>query len=100
MWSILAACCFFHLREVGPSRLKLKGAVVALLLALVIGIQTLQQSEAFYDSGRQNTIRRLMPPALRLSPVRDERTFFSEIEQLKTTLDSDRVQARNRDAGK
>jgi hypothetical protein len=100
MWSILAACCFFHLREVGPSRLKLKGAVVASLLALVIGIQTLQQSEAFYDSGRQNTIHRLMPPALRLAPVRDERTFFSEIEQLKTTLDSDRVQARNRDAGK
>jgi len=51
MWSILAACCFFHLREIGPSRLKLKGALVASLLALVIGIQTLQQSEAFYDSG-------------------------------------------------
>jgi hypothetical protein len=99
MWSTLAAACFFHLREVGPSRLKLKGAVVVALLALVIGIQTLQQSEAFYDSGRQNTIRRLMPPGLRLAPVRDERTFFSEIEQLKTTLDSDRAQARNRDAG-
>jgi hypothetical protein len=41
-----------------------------------------------------------MPPALRLAPVRDESTFFSAIEQLKTTLDSDRVQARNRDAGK
>ena len=99
MWTVLAAACFFHLREVGPSRLKLKGAVVASLLALVVGIQTLQQSEAFYDSGRQNTVRRLMPPALRLAPVRDERAFFSEIEQLKATLDSDRMQARNKDAG-
>jgi len=66
MWSILAAACFFHLREVGPSRLKLKGAVVAALLALVIGIQTLQQSEAFYDSGRQNTVR--SPHAARAPP--------------------------------
>jgi hypothetical protein len=99
LWSILAVACFLHLREVGRSRLKLKGAVVASLLALVIGIQTLQQSEAFYDFGRQSTVRRLMPPALRLAPIRDEHAFFSEIEHLKTAIDNDRVQARNNDTG-
>jgi hypothetical protein len=99
LWSIVAAACFFHLREVGRSRLKLKGAVVASLLLLVIGVQTLQQSEALDDFGRQNIIRPLMPPALRLAPVRDERAFFSEVEQLKTALDSDRMLARSKDAG-
>jgi hypothetical protein len=99
LWSIVAVACFFHLREVGRSRLKLKAAVVASLLLLVIGVQTLQRSETFYEYGQQNTIRPLMPPALRLAPVRDERAFFSEIERLKTALDGDRMQARSKDAG-
>jgi hypothetical protein len=98
MWCVLAVACFFHLREVGPSRLPLKGAVVAALMALAIGIQTLTQSEAFHDSGRQNTVRRLLPPALRLAPVRDEQTFFGEIEQLKTRLDRDRSDVQGEDS--
>ena len=100
MWSILAAVSFFHLREVGRSRLALKGGLVLALLALVIAIQTVQQFEVIKDFGRQNTVRRLLPPALRLVPVRDEKTFFTEIEQLKTKLDSDLVQARADDASR
>jgi len=99
MWCILAAACFFHLREIGPSRLPLKGAIVAALAALAIGIQMLAQSEAFHDSGRQNTAQRLLPPALRLAPVRDETTFFGEIEQLKSRLDRDRTDVRADDPG-
>ena len=90
MWLILAAACFFHLREVGRSRLPVKGAAVLALATLAIAIQTLAQSEAFRDSGRQTTAQHLLPPALRLSPVRDETTFFGEIEQLKSRLDRDR----------
>jgi pSer/pThr/pTyr-binding forkhead associated (FHA) protein len=90
MWCMLATACFFHLREVGPSHLPLKASAVLALAALAIGVQTLTQSEAFRDSGRQTTVRRLLPPALRLAPVRDESTFFGEIEQLKTRLDRDR----------
>jgi hypothetical protein len=36
VWSIVAAVCFLHLREIGPSRLVLKGALVAALLATTI----------------------------------------------------------------
>lgn len=100
MWSILAAVGFFHLREVGRSRLALKGGLVLALLALLIAIQTVQQFELINDSGRQNTVRRLLPPALRLVPVRDEKTFFTEIEQLKTKLDSDLAQVRAENAGR
>jgi FHA domain-containing protein len=91
MWCILGVACFFHLRAVGASRLPLKAATVLGLAVLAIGIQTLMQSEAFHDSGRQNTVQRLLPPALRLAPVRNETTFFGEIEQLKSRLDRDRT---------
>jgi hypothetical protein len=94
LWCILAAVFFFHLREVGSSRLKLKAAVVGAVAVLAIAVQTVQQSEALYDSGRQNTLRQLMPPALRLAPVHDENVFFAEIEQLKLKLDGDRPQSR------
>jgi hypothetical protein len=99
-WSILAAVCFFHLRETGRSRLVLKGALVVTLLTLAIAVQTLLRSEALSASGRQSTFRRLMPPMLRLAPVRDESTFFAEVGRLKTGLDRDRTQARADDAGR
>lgn len=100
IWSILAAMCFFHLREVGPARLWLKGAIVTTVLVTVIAAQTLQQSEAFSDSGRQNTTRLLMPPSFRAVPFRDENAFFGDIAGLKAKLDRDRNQAKPVEAGR
>jgi hypothetical protein len=96
-WSVLAAICFFHLREVGTARLWLKGAIVTTVMVTAIGVQTLQQSEALLDLGRQNTTRLLMPPALRVVSVRDENAFFREIASLKAKLDSDRSGAKPAD---
>ena len=91
MWSAIAAATFFHLREIGPSGLRVKAVSVAALLAIVIIVQTLKQSDLTADFGRQTTARRLMPPFLRIAPVQDEESFFSGIQQLKTKLDSDRA---------
>jgi hypothetical protein len=99
-WSIVALVCFLHLREVGPARLLFKGALVTTLLATAIAVQTPQRSEAFSDSGLQNTPSLLMPPALRLAPLRDETAFFGDIAKLKTTLDGDRAEARADEAGR
>ena len=98
--TILAAACFLHLREVGRSRLWLRGALVVTLLAGAIAMQALQQSEAFSNSGRQFTTRRLLPPAFRLAPLRDERAFFDQIGKLKTRIDGERSQARAEDSGR
>jgi hypothetical protein len=92
--AIVAAACFFHLRVMGRSRLVLKGAAVAALLSLAIVVQTVLQSETVSDAGQQNIVRRLMPPALRLAPVRDESDFFAEVERLKSGLDRDRQRAQ------
>lgn len=93
VWSIFAAVCFLHLREVGPGRLLLKGALVTTLLATAIAVQTLQLSEAFSESGRQNTASLLLPPMFRLVQLRDESAFFDEIGKLKAKLDGDRIKA-------
>lgn len=93
-WLIFAFVCFGHLREIGHSRLWLKGGLVAALLAGGIGVQTLQQSEAFTDSGRQRTVHWLMPPMLRAVPVSQEEAFFDKIGGLKSELDADRRLAR------
>lgn len=100
IWSILAAMCFFHLREVGPARLWLKGAIVTTVFATAITAQTLQRSEAFSDSGRQNTTRLLMPPAFRAVPFSDAGAFFGEITDLKAKLDLDRSQAKSVEASR
>jgi hypothetical protein len=100
MWSIVAAVCFFHLRAIGPSGLKLKAGIVTGLLALVIATQTLTQSELRAEFGQQNYLRRLLPPALRLSPVQDENAFFAEIEQLKSKLDRDRTDEPGEESGR
>jgi hypothetical protein len=88
---IIAGACFFHMGELGRTHLAVKGATVAVLLAFAIAVQAVLQFEAASDFGQQIIVRRLMPPALRLGPVRDESDFFAEIERLKTGLDRDRT---------
>ena len=94
IWTVVAVVCFFHLREVGHTRLWLKGALVAALLMVAVAVQTLQRSEALSDSGRQITLHVLMPPSLRAVPYRSEADFFGAVENLKATLDGDRAQTR------
>jgi hypothetical protein len=94
VWLVLAVMCFFHLMKIGPPRLWLKGSILAILFVGAVGAQTLQLSETFFRSGRQNTARLLMPPVLRMVPLRNEDAFFGEIAKLKATLDRDRFKAR------
>jgi hypothetical protein len=98
-WVILAVACFLHIREVGPGRLWLKGGLVTALLVIAIAVQTLQRSEALSDSGRQNIAHVLMPPSFRAVPFRDEAAFFGDIANLKSKLDSDRLQPKPGERG-
>lgn len=95
-WSILAAGCFLHLRAISARGAWLKATIVAVVLLLAIGVQTLQRSEAFSDHGRQNTARLLLPPAFRTVPLRTADQFFANVADLKAGLDADRRQVRQR----
>lgn len=90
-WSLLAAVCFLHLRAIDPSRLLLKGGATAALLAIVLATQALTQSEMRSGNNQQDYVHRLMPPAMRLAPLRSEDAFFAAAEQLRPGLDRDRT---------
>lgn len=90
MWGLFAAICFFQLREIGQSRLVLKGTVVAALAGIAIAMQALSQFEMRAGYAPQVYARHLMPPALRLTPLQTETAFFARVEQLKDKLDRDR----------
>jgi hypothetical protein len=92
VWSLLAAVCFLHLREVSPTRLKLKAGLVVALLATGIGVQLLNQSELRTGVDRQASVVRLLPPEFRLAPPQTEDSFFADIEALKSQLDNDRTE--------
>ena len=90
LWVLLAVVAFFHLRAIGPTRLKLKaGAVTALALA-VVGVQALSQSEVRETFGQQASLHRLLPPMFRLAPIKDNKAFVAEIGALRQKLDQDR----------
>jgi hypothetical protein len=95
-WSILAAACFLHLRAISARGALLKGSIVTVLLVLAIGAQTLQRSEAFSDLGRQTTARFMLPPAFRTVSLRTPDRFFANVADLKTNLDADRRQVKQR----
>ncbi len=97
IWVIGAVMCFFHLMKIGPPRLWLKGSILATLMVAAVAVQALQLSETYFKSGRQNTPRLLLPPALRIAPLHDGGAFFADIAKLKAKLDEDRVKARPED---
>ncbi len=90
---LLAVACFVHLRVIGPTRLRLKGGIVAALLGIAVALQAISQAEQHANSGGQYPAHRLMPPSLRLTPLRDENTFFADVERLKGKLDKARQEA-------
>jgi len=90
LWVLLAAVSFAHLRIIGRTRLKLKAAAVTALALAVIGVQALGESEARQTFGQSDALNRLLPPALRMAPVRDWNSFATDIEVTRRRLDEDR----------
>jgi hypothetical protein len=89
-WIAFAAVCFMHLRALGKSRLPLKAAVVIVLAALGITMQSLKQSDLHSNYGQPVVLRRLEPPWLRLVPLRSQSDFLAASADLKTHLDKAR----------
>jgi FHA domain len=89
-WLLLAALCFFHLREIGPMRLRLKGGVVAAIAVAAIGAQTLTKSELSSMFGQQSYLPGLKPPMFRLKPPKSEGEFFADAQRLKDVVDKAR----------
>jgi hypothetical protein len=88
-WTMFAALCYFHLREIGPAHQKLKAAIVFGLGAAAVVTQTLSQYQ--YETGpwvsRQSYVRKVYPPFLRLVAPQDDDSFFAGAGRLQADLD-------------
>ena len=89
-WLLLAALCFFHLREIGPMRLRFKGGLVTAIAIAAIGAQTLTKSELSTMLGQQSYLPGLKPPMFRLKTPKSEGEFFADAERLKDAVDKAR----------
>ncbi len=95
-WMVLAALCFFHLREIAPLRMGMKAGVVATIAVAAIGVQTLTKAELSTILGQQSYLPALKPPMFRLKAPRSEAAFFADAERLKEAVDKarkDRVES-------
>jgi hypothetical protein len=89
-WTLLAAICFLHLNEIGPSRKRVKAALVGLLALIGIGTQSLAQFDRPATPNQQDFARQLLPPSLRLTSLRDSTAFLADIDRLRRQLERDR----------
>ena len=89
-WAIFAGLCFFHLRAIGPTRLALKGGIVAAIAIAAIGAQSLTRSELSKMFGQQSYLSGLKPPMFRLKIPKSEGEFFADAERLKDAVDKAR----------
>lgn len=87
-WVVLAVVCFLHLHQVGRSHLALKAGLVGLLMASGIAIQSVNQFDGREFQPRPQA--RLLPPSMRVAPLKSEDAFLAEIAAVKTKLDRDR----------
>jgi Inner membrane component of T3SS, cytoplasmic domain len=93
MWLVLAVLVFWHLRDIRPTRLVTKGAIVAGAACLAIAAQAFHELALTADADRPVTVRRLMPPAFRLAPLRDADVFFKGARQVRKQLEELRAAA-------
>jgi hypothetical protein len=93
-WLIFAVIIFYHLREIGPKRMRLKAITVAVLALLAIGAQWLNKSDQANNFGQVQYVRGLKPPAMRLAPSQTDAEFLSGAQKLKAKLDRARTEEK------
>lgn len=96
VWLLSAIVIFLHLRVIGPSRLRLKGGLVAALMLVGIAIQSVSLFDGRDRQTRQETA--LLPPGLRLAPMQSDASFFTAVAGLRAQLDEDRKKAAEESA--
>jgi hypothetical protein len=91
IWCLAGLIVFAHLRVLGPSRPWLKAATAGGLAAVMIALHLVSQADRMVND-QQSLLRDFMPPALRLTALHDENTFFGDVQTLKRRLDRDRLE--------
>jgi hypothetical protein len=91
-WVWMPALSFFHLREIGPRHLVLKGTIVGTLGLLGIGGQMITQAESGGLLEEKVAVTTLKPPWLRVASPQTRDEFFADVQALEPKLDLARTE--------
>jgi hypothetical protein len=91
-WVLLAALAYAHLRVIGPGRLRIKAASVAVMALTALGLQWVAARELQKTTGSPMDMTTLLPPAMRIVPGKDEGAFFGAAGALRARLDKARTE--------
>jgi len=89
-WILLAVICFFHLREIGRTHLRLKAGATLSLALLALGMQVVEKREMENNGFSPPPATVLKPPAFRLARIQDETRFFGHVTELQKKLLEDK----------
>ena len=87
---ILGAAAFYHMRAIGPGRMRLKLAGAAALPVLMIAYHTIVDADQRRTLDPPRFVHLLLPPAFRLAPLKTEDAFLADLGRMKAGLDRER----------
>lgn len=92
LWAIAGGTALFHLRAIGPRNLGAKVTVLAALVALGIGTQSLMQADSRRVTGEEATAIEAWPPSFRLAAPQSAAHFFGDVDALRASLERARLE--------
>lgn len=88
---VMGAAAFIHMRVIGPSRLRLKLAGAVALPALMIGYHAIIDADQQRTADPASYVRLLLPPAVRLTPLKTEDQFLKDLGLMRKRIDTARA---------
>jgi hypothetical protein len=90
LWLAGGIVCYRHLRQVAAGGSFRQMAVIAALTLAAIGIHSLKRWEPPVNIDQERYVKRLLPPALRLTAGEPDNALFATADRLRRKLDRDR----------
>jgi len=88
---VIGAAAFIHMRVIGPTRLRLKLAGAVALPALLVGYHSIIDADQQRTLDPPTYVHLLLPPAVRLTPLRTEDQFLKDLGAMKERIDTARA---------
>jgi hypothetical protein len=90
-WMLFAGLCYAHLRVMGPTRLRAKGAAVAAVALAAIAVQAVSRMDPGSTDSTSASLATLKPPFLRVRAAQPLDAFLQRTDRLRGVLDDART---------
>ena len=88
---VIGAAAFVHMRVIGPRRLRWKLAGAVALPVLMVAYHSVIDADTQRTRDLPTYVHLLLPPSIRLTPLRTEDRFLKDLGDMKERIDKARV---------